>query len=92
MVLPNLLTSYKSGSLPAVSRPLNFRLGESDTDFDNSYPAVPVWNPCAPTHRPDRVKMLWLIMALASHSRARDVAEGIEAWFGGTSDSLSHHK
>ena len=36
--------------------------------------------------------MLWLIMALASHSRARDVAEAIDAGFGGTSDSFSHHK
>ena len=32
MVLPNLLTSYKSGSLPAVSRSLIPRLQESDLD------------------------------------------------------------
>ena len=83
MVLPNLLTNYKSGSLPAVSRSLIPRLEESDTDLDN---------PCPPAHQPDRVKMLWPIIASASHLRTRDVAEGIEAGFGGTYDSLSHHK
>ena len=96
MVLPNLLTSYKGGSLPAVSRSLIPRLEESDTDLDNrvtpAVPGLPVWNPCPPAHQPDRVKMLWPIIASASHSRARDVAESIEAGFGGTSGSLSHHK
>ena len=45
-----------------------------------------------PAHQPDRVKVLWLNKASTSHSRARDVAEGIGDGFCGTSDSSGHHK
>ena len=58
MVLPNLLTSYKSGSLPAVSRSLIPRLEESDTNLQvitelPSCPRTPCLEPL-PTSSPAR--------------------------------------
>ena len=85
MVLPNLLTSYKGGSLPSVSRSLIPRLQESETDLDNRIILLSL--PGTPAHQLTS-QMMWPIIALVSHSPARDDAEGIEAGFDGTSDSL----